>query len=183
MYRTAENTDVWRAEYGKPIVIDEVGYEGDIDQGWGNLTGEELVRRAWEGAVRGGYVAHGETYLNDRDELWWSKGGDLVGSSPARLGFLDGIVAEAPDGVLDPLPSDWDVPWGGVAGRYLIGYFGFNRPSFRNIVLPEGEFEVDVIDTWNMTVDTVPGVHRGTVRVELPARQYMAVRLRRVDAA
>ena len=182
VYRTAENTDVWRAEYGKPVVIDEVGYEGDIDQGWGNLTGEELVRRCWEGAVRGGYVAHGETYLNDREELWWSKGGDLVGSSPERMGFLDRIIADAPGGVLDPLPSDWDVPWGGVAGRYVIGYFGFNRPSFRNIVLAEGEWEVDVIDTWNLTVETVPGVHRGTVRVELPARQFIAVRLRRVDA-
>ena len=182
VYRTAENTDVWRAEYGKPVVIDEVGYEGDIDQGWGNLTGEELVRRCWEGAVRGGYVAHGETYLNDREELWWSKGGDLVGSSPERMGFLDRIIADAPGGVLDQLPSDWDVPWGGVAGRYVIGYFGFNRPSFRNIVLAEGEWEVDVIDTWNLTVETVPGVHRGTVRVELPARQFIAVRLRRVDA-
>ena len=43
--------------------------------------------------------------------------------------------------------------------EYLIGYFGFNRPRFRNVVLPEGEFEVDVIDTWNMTVEPVPGVH------------------------
>jgi len=183
VYRTAENTDVWRAEYGKPIVIDEVGYEGDIDQGWGNLTGEELVRRCWEGAVRGGYVGHGETYLNDREELWWSKGGELIGSSPSRMAFLDRIVAEAPGGVLDPLPSDWDVPWGGVVGEYVIGYFGFNRPSFRNVVLPEGDFDVDVIDTWNMTVEPVPGVHRGAVRVELPARQYMAVRLRRVGTA
>jgi hypothetical protein len=180
VYRTAENTDAWRSQYGKPVVIDEVGYEGDIDQGWGNLTGEELVRRCWEGAVRGGYVAHGETYLNDREELWWSKGGELIGTSPARMGFLDGIVAEAPGGVLDPLPSDWDVPWGGVAGEYLIAYFGFNRPSFRSIVLPDGSFEIDVIDTWNMTVEPVPGVHRGAVRVELPARQYMAVRARRV---
>ena len=179
VYRTAENTDVWRTEYGKPVVIDEVGYEGDIDQGWGNLTGEELVRRAWEGAVRGGYVAHGETYLNDREELWWSKGGSLVGTSPDRLGFLDRIIGEAPGGVLDPLPSDWDVPWGGVAGSYLIAYFGFNRPSFRNIVLPEGSWELDVIDTWGMTVEPVPGVHTGTVRVDLPARQYTAVRARR----
>ena len=168
VYRTAENTDLWRTEYGKPVVIDEVGYEGDIDQGWGNLTGEELVRRAWEGAVRGGYVAHGETYLNDREELWWSKGGDLVGTSPARLGFLDGIIGEAPDGVIDPLPSDWDVPWGGVAGEYLIAYFGFNRPSFRNVVLPEGDYELDVIDTWNMTVEPVPGVHRGAARAPRP---------------
>jgi hypothetical protein len=184
VYRTAENTDVWRDEYAKPVIIDEVGYEGDIDQGWGNLTGEELVRRAWEGAVRGGYVAHGETYLNDREELWWSKGGELVGSSPARLGFLDRIVGEAPGGVIDPLPSDWDVPWGGVAGSYLIAYFGFNRPSFRNVVLPEGEWELDVIDTWEMTVSPVPGgPHTGAVRVELPARQYVALRARRISPA
>ncbi|MBT2516856.1 DUF5605 domain-containing protein [Streptomyces sp. ISL-90] len=180
VYRTAENTDEWRKRWGKPVVIDEIGYEGDIDQGWGNLTGEELVRRAWEGAVRGGYVGHGETYLNEREELWWSKGGELTGSSPSRLGFLDRIIGEAPGGVLDPLPSDWDVPWGGVAGDELIAYFGFNRPSFRNLVLPEGDFELDVIDTWNMTVERMPGVHRGAVRVELPARQFMAVRLRRV---
>lgn len=178
MYRTAENTDQWRTEYGKPVVIDEVGYEGNIDHGWGNLTGEELVRRAWEGAVRGGYVAHGETYLNDREELWWSKGGELVGSSPARLKFLDHIIGEAPGGVLEPLPGDFDAPWGGVAGDYLLGYYGFSQPSFRHVVLPDGDFELDIIDTWNMTVERVAGVHRGAVRVELPARQYMAVRAR-----
>jgi Domain of unknown function (DUF5605) len=58
----------------------------------------------------------------------------------------------------------------------------FSWPSFRNIVLPEGDFEVDVIDTWNMTVERMPGAHAGSVRVELPARQYMAVRLRRVHS-
>jgi hypothetical protein len=36
-----------------------------------------------------------------------------------------------------------------------------------------------VIDTWGMTVEPVPGVHTGTVRVDLPARQYIAVRARR----
>ncbi|MGC5170550.1 DUF5605 domain-containing protein [Microbacterium sp. DT81.1] len=181
VYRTAENTDHWREQWNKPIVIDECGYEGDIDQGWGNLTGEELVRRCWEGAIRGGYVAHGETYLNDAHELWWSKGGELVGSSPARMAFLDGIIAESPTGTLEPLPSDWDVPFGGVAGEYVVLYFGFNRPRFRNVVLPDGTFEVDVIDTWGMTVEPVPGVHSGVVRVELPGRQYMAVRLRLVQ--
>ncbi|HKT56289.1 MAG TPA: DUF5605 domain-containing protein [Microbacterium sp.] len=35
---------------------------------------------------------------------------------------------------------------------------------------------MDVIDTWNMTVDRLPGTHAGTVRVELPGRPYMAVR-------
>jgi hypothetical protein len=178
VYRTSENTDAWREQWGKPVVIDECAYEGDIDQGWGNVTGEELTRRFWEGAVRGGYVGHGETYLNDAEELWWSKGGELIGSSPARIGFLESILASSPTGVLDPLPSEWDVPWGGVADEYLIAYFGFNRPRFRNVVLPPtGRFTVDVIDTWNMTVERVPGVHEGVLRVELPARQYMAIRV------
>ncbi|MGA1836662.1 DUF5605 domain-containing protein [Herbiconiux sp. 11R-BC] len=182
VYRTAENTDAWREQWGKPIVIDECAYEGDIDQGWGNVTGEELTRRFWEGAVRGGYVGHGETYLNDEEELWWAKGGRLIGSSPERIRFLESVLAESPTGVLDPLPSEWDVPWGGVANQYLIGYFGFNRPSFRTVVLPEGEYHVDVIDTWNMTVDRLSGVHSGVVRVPLPARQYMAVRLVAAEA-
>ncbi|WP_206477090.1 DUF5605 domain-containing protein [Microbacterium sp. KRD172] len=188
VYRTAENTDEWRERWGKPVVIDECAYEGDIDQGWGNITGEEMVRRFWEGAVRGGYVGHGETYLPDAlglddDVLWWSKGGELHGSSPERIGFLEGLIAEAPAGVWDPLPSDWDVPWGG-SDRVRVGYFGFNRPRFRNLVLPEGAWRVEVIDTWNMTIEQVPGTHpAGSVRVELPGRQFMAVRATRVDDA
>ncbi|WP_159499884.1 DUF5605 domain-containing protein [Microbacterium sp. 18062] len=179
VYRTAEETDRWRERWGKPVVIDECAYEGDIDQGWGSITGEEMVRRFWEGAVRGGYVGHGETYLpgpGEDEVLWWSKGGVLHGSSPDRIAFLDRLLAEAPDGVWEPLPSDWDVPWGGVAGSHLVGYFGFNRPRFRNLVLPEGEWRVEVIDTWNMTVEPVPGIHRASVRADLPGRPYMAVR-------
>ncbi|MFY9713411.1 MAG: DUF5605 domain-containing protein [Microbacterium sp.] len=189
VYRTAENTDEWRERWGKPVVIDECAYEGDIDQGWGNITGEEMVRRFWEGAVRGGYVGHGETYLpaalgRDDETLWWSKGGELHGTSPDRIRFLDQLLAEAPDGVWNPLPGDWDVPWGGVAGRTLIGYFGFNRPRFRIVLLGEGEWAIDVIDTWGMTVERVPGTHpEGSVRVELPGRQFMAIRATRIDQA
>jgi hypothetical protein len=178
VYRTAENTDAWREQWGKPIVIDECAYEGDIDQGWGNITGEEMTRRFWEGAIRGGYVGHGETYLNDREELWWSKGGELVGDSPARIRFLAQITAEAPNGILDPLPGDWDAPWGGCGEEYKIVYFGFNRPSYRQIVAKPGiPYRVDVIDTWNMTVESLPGTCEGSFRVPLPARQYMAIRL------
>lgn len=182
VYRTAENTDAWRTEWGKPIVIDECGYEGDIDQGWGNLTGEELVRRAWEAAVRGGYLSHGETYLNDRDELWWSKGGALVGESPARLGFLKEVIQAAPRQLLEPLRAEWDLPWGGDGDEYLIAYFGFNRPRFRNVVAPAGRrYAVDVIDTWAMTVTRLDGEFEGVFTVDLPGRQYMALRLVAVD--
>ncbi len=170
VYRTAENTDAWRERWGKPVVIDEIGYEGDLEHGWGNLIPQELLRRCWEGAVRGGYVGHGETFVNDRDELWWSKGGELIGATPERIGFLAQIVAEAPNGVLDPCPSDWDLPWGGVEGEYLVGYFGFSAPRYRTVRLPEGEFRVDVIDTWNMTVEPLAGTYREQVEVPMPAR-------------
>ncbi|MCL2515974.1 MAG: DUF5605 domain-containing protein [Microbacteriaceae bacterium] len=179
VYRTAENADDWRTQYGKPVVIDECAYEGDIDQGWGNISGQELIRRSWEGAVRGGYVTHGETYWNDREELWWSKGGELVGESPARYAFLARILAEAPGGVLEPLPSDWDARWAGTADHRIV-YFGFERPRFRTLSMPPGtSWDVDVVDTWNMTVDTLPEPQHGRFVVQLPGREFMAVRLRR----
>lgn len=64
----------WRKQWGKPIVIDECAYEGNISPFWGNITGEDMVRRFWEGAMRGGYAGHGETYFDPKDILWWSKG-------------------------------------------------------------------------------------------------------------
>jgi hypothetical protein len=177
VYRTAENTTEWRQRWGKPIVIDECAYEGDLDQGWGNITGEEMVRRFWEGALRGGYVGHGETYYRDDEVIWWAKGGELHGSSPERIAFLRRITAEVPGGAIEPLPSEWDAPWGGVADRHMLVYFGFNRPSFRTFTLVEGtRFAVDVIDTWNMTVERLDGEFSGTFTVPLPGRQYVAVR-------
>ncbi|WP_128661002.1 DUF5605 domain-containing protein [Paenibacillus sp. 598K] len=180
-YRTAENTDQWRQQWRKPIVIDECAYEGNIDWGWGNITGEEMVRRFWEGAVRGGYVGHGETYLHPQDILWWSKGGQLHGSSPARIGFLRTILEEGPEHGLNPLPSDWDVPRAGIEGEYYLYYFGFNQPSYRHFKLDPGvRYQVDVIDTWGMTVRTLDQTFEGNFRIDLPGKQYMAVRLIRV---
>ncbi len=178
-YRTSESVTEWREQWGKPVVVDEVVYEGDIDQGWGNITAEELTRRFWEGTVRGGYLTHGETYLTDDDVLWWSKGGVLHGESPARIAFLREVIDASPSGIMDPLPSDWDNPRGGHADDYVVLYFGFNRPRFRMLNIPEGNpVRIDIIDTWNMTIEELPGEHEGSVRVELPGRQYMAIRTR-----
>jgi hypothetical protein len=181
-YRTAENVDEWRRRWGKPVIVDECGYEGDLDQGWGNLTGEELVRRFWEAAVRGGYVGHGETYWAADEVLWWAKGGVLKGDSAPRVAFLRAVLEDGPENGLEPLPSIWDLPWAGVPGHYYLAYFGFSQPRFRTFAMPPGTaYAVDVIDTWNMTVEAVEGRHEGTFRVDLPARQYMAVRLRAVS--
>ncbi|MFE4544321.1 DUF5605 domain-containing protein [Arthrobacter sp. NPDC056727] len=181
VYKTAEMTTEWREQYGKPIVIDECAYEGNIDQGWGNITGEEMTRRFWEGAVRGGYVGHGETYVHPEDILWWAKGGELRGTSPDRIGFLHRILEESPGGHLEPLAGHWDAPSAGIKDQYELIYFGFNQPTYRRFVKPQDQaFEIDVIDTWNMTVETLPGTFSGRFRIELPGRQFVAVRLRAV---
>lgn len=178
VYRTSENTNEWRERYRKPVVIDECAYEGNIDQGWGNITGQEMVRRFWEGAIRGGYVGHGETYMHPDDILWWSKGGKLHGTSPERIGFLRTILEEGPAEGLNPLDSPWDVPSAGIPDRYYLYYFGFNQPSFRIFNMKPGiRYCVDVIDTWNMTVERQPWLYEGTFRIELPGRPYMTVRL------
>jgi hypothetical protein len=178
-YLSAENTDRWREQWGKPVVVDEVGYEGDVAEGWGNLSPQELVRRCWEGAVRGGYVNHGETYLDEHDIIWWAKGGSLKGQSGDRIGFLARLIAEAPSGRWDPQPSDWDSRTGGDNDHRII-YLGIGRPRFRSLLVPAGaSWHVDVIDTWNMTITTLPTTVNGRVTVDLPGREYMAIRIRR----
>lgn len=130
--------------------------------------------------MRGGYIGHGETYLDPDDVLWWAKGGVLHGDSPARIGFLASIIADAPGSRLEPLPMAWDSVSAGVSGEYLLYYYGFNRPSFRRFFHDPGvAWDVDVIDTWGMTVQRLPGTRSGRFVVDLPARQYMAIRLTR----
>jgi hypothetical protein len=180
-----EQTTQWRRQWGKPVVIDECGYEGDLDQGWGNLTAQEMVHRSWQCAIRGGYTTHGETYLNDAEEIFWSKGGELVGESPQRLAFLADIVAQSPSSTVDPLPSgpfNWDVPYAGVVDQYYLAYLGAGQPRFRNVRLPAGQqYHVDVIDTWQMTIQRSEATRSGTFRVDLPARPYLALRFIRAD--
>ena len=184
LYRTAEYTDEWREKFGKPVVLDEIAYEGNIQHGWGNIPGEEMVRRFWEGAVRGGYPGHGETFLNDQEILWWSHGGTLRGESWKRIGFLLDVLQSVPGNGLRRLPAEWDSVCGvpedeAMAEQtgYRLYYYSFMQPSFRDFRMDGNtQYRAEIIDTWNMTV-TDAGLHRGSFRVNLPGRPYMAVRL------
>ena len=195
LYRTAEDTDQWRREFGKPVVLDEIAYEGNIQHGWGNITGEEMNRRFWEGALRGGYPGHGETFLHPQDILWWSHGGQLHGESWKRVRFLLEFLKALPGNGLKLAEKngkaafqDWDcvhaVPAGAASAEESplhIYYFSFMQPSFREFFFPENEtWQAEVIDTWNMKIEN-RGMFSGRVRVELSGRPYMAVRLTRVD--
>ena len=180
---TVEQTREWREQYGKPVVIDECCYEGDVPQRWGNISAQEMTRRFWEATVRGGYCGHGETYLHPDDILWWSKGGVLHGQSPARLAFLRQVLEEGPAEGLDPV--DGVVGSGfacaGRPGAFYLAYTGLHQPARVTLNLPEeARFQVDVIDTWAMTVEPLPEPVSGAVTVDLPARPYTAIRARRV---
>jgi len=186
VYKTAEYVDEWRERYKKPVVIDEVAYEGNIQHGWGNISGKELVRRFWEATCRGGYAVHGETYLHPEDKLWWSHGGVLHGESPARLAFLYRIIKETPGHGLKPVSAKWDEVAATTeeifsSGSYFLYYYGFNRPSFREYYFDDfNEYEVEVIDTWEMTIEN-KGRFKGAFSIDLPGKEYVAVRIRKVE--
>src|SRR5262249_13554743 len=46
---------LYRDVYRKPIVFDEVKYEGDFEERWGNLSPEEMVHRFWHVTIPGTY--------------------------------------------------------------------------------------------------------------------------------
>lgn len=183
----------WREVYHKPIVLDEMTYEGDIGCSYGNISGQELLRRFWEVACQGGYGGHGETYLSNDNILWWSHGGKLRGECWKRLKFLHNILKSVPGHGLAPIPRYWN----GLVGvpeveamqpekSYFLFYYGLRQPKIMEFdlrhfgVAPDTRYAVELIDTWNMTV-TDAGVHCGRFRLPMPGKEYMAVRLRRIE--
>jgi len=183
----------------KPVIFDEVCYEGNSTARWGNLTGEQMVERFWWGTIAGTYVGHSETLDAGRqpDTSWLGQGGTLRGSSPPRLAFLRRILEQAPRPGIDPLQPFWDYHMGGKEGEYYLTYFGEARPTAWPVVvpgrgLPAADYRLDVIDTWNMTITPAAGAFHLTPRdpydlhaperpsISLPGKPYLAVRLTRI---
>jgi len=169
----------WIRQYNKPVIVDESGYEGNIEQGWGNLTPEEMVRKFWDGTIQGGYVGHGETYRHPEDILWWAKGGVLRGKSPARIAFLRKIMEAGPHEPLTTFNYRGN-PALCKEGEYYLFYFGPKQPAWRTLELPGGPYKAEVIDTWRMTIKPLKGTFEGKFKLELPGRPYMAARFKRV---
>ena len=198
--QTAARARVYRDTYHKPVVYDEVQYEGNIPSGWGRLSAEELVFRFWNATVAGTYCGHGETYRSDDQILWWSKGGVLKGQSPARLAFLKKVLDDAPADGIDPIEQHPEM--GGQPGKYYLVYLGKQALTNWDFEIPKlptdglqvsngMKFTADVLDTWNMTATRVPGdftlkqrddgsyADKNGRSIELPSKPYMAIRIRR----
>jgi hypothetical protein len=190
---------LYRDVYRKPIVFDEIKYEGDIPLRWGNLSAEEMVHRFWECIIAGTYPGHGECYLHPTDVLWWSKGGVLRGQSPARIAFLRNVLVTSPAEGLEPIDKWQHTNIAGQPGRYYLVYFGAQRLKSWTFSLPRHEladgmrFKVDVLDTWNMKVDPVEELFvvrkltdyvfadQNGRSVSLPERPWIALRILRVE--
>lgn len=183
------NAIKWREQYKKPLLFDEMRYEGDVPSGWGNLSGEVMTSYFWMAALSGGYPTHGETLKNDSDTAevrWWAKGGTLMGDSPERIAFFKSVIEEAPIQKMQPefkmngdekdlnshlyILSD--------PGNYYLAYVA-NANELIELELPEGtDYQLEVMDTWNMNViedkTITPGKFRFTTSIP-----YTGLRIRK----
>jgi hypothetical protein len=189
-----------RDAYRKPVVYDEVCYEGNLPQRWGNLSGEEMVHAFWQGIIAGTYVTHGESYRSPGDTIFWAEGGRFHGSSPPRISFLRKIVEEAPHPL--GLPDAWKDHRTSYAGDgYYLVYFGREMYKEWEFSLPKkngpgagSKYTAELLDTWNMTVTPLSGIFetgepegyriydKKRTKIRLPDRAYLAIRLKKVPS-
>ncbi|HVW85100.1 MAG TPA: DUF5060 domain-containing protein [Bryobacteraceae bacterium] len=173
-----DRTPEWRDAFQKPVVFDECKYEGNIPRRWGDISAREMVRRFWLGVVMGGWVGHGETYLDPHDVLWWSKGGVLKGESAPRVRFLRELIDSAPPG-MKPMPASY-YPCLARAGEQYLYFLDYHQPAEFAFDLPaEGRFRAELIDPWNMTITAAPGEFHAKAQLKLRGEPYQAVRFRR----
>jgi hypothetical protein len=187
-----------RDAYRKPVIYDEVCYEGNLPQRWGRLSPEEMTETFWQGVIAGTYVTLGETYRTPGDTIFWAEGGRFHGQSPARIAFLRNLLEQ------EPGPLQLADPWKdhqtsqADSAHYLI-YFGKQMPSEWVFSLPKkgapaigAVFKAELIDTWDMTITPVKDTFKigdakdyriydeAFKKIRLPAKPYLAIRLTQI---
>jgi hypothetical protein len=155
-----------------------------------------MTRRFWLGVVAGCYVTHGETYLNaggsenEDDKIWWSNGGKLSGSSPARIGFLRKLLEETTiiglEASLEPyylnavsFAHDEQGVEAKAAPEAILYYFDFHQPIQYAFPLGAGTYRAELIDPWQMIITPIEGRFSGKPTLQLPGKPFQAIRFRR----
>lgn len=176
----------------KPVIVDECGSEGNEPDVERSLTAEEQVQRIWESICRKGYAGHSETFersgasngptgtslAETKAETWRAHGGVLSGAAVERIAFLRTIIEQAPRG-LRAMPEHYDASTIGRDAVYYLQYMGIHRFPYRQFELPAGRYLIDIIDTWNMTIMTLPETFEGKAHIALPTKEYYALRIRK----
>jgi len=86
--------DVVRDVYRKPIVFDEVKYEGDIVKRWGQLSARILSSDS--GTDLSPAATSAQRNFRATPDPWLAGGGELRGQSVPRLAFLRKIMETGP---------------------------------------------------------------------------------------
>ncbi len=164
----------WRRRYQKPVLVDEMRYEGDVSSGWGNLSAEEMTSYFWMAGLSGAYPTHGDTFDNragDGETRWWGKGGTLPGKSVPRIAFFKEIMEQAPVTEMTPTIETEDtgstktlsdnIHVFAKPGQYYLAYVASAGKTIR-FDLPEGaRYTVELIDTQNLTINPLPDATPG----------------------
>ncbi len=174
-----EKSEARRAAWNKPIVYDEIQYEGDVDRRWGNLSAEEMTHRFWLATVRGVYATHGEVFGTTDDDptpqTTWSDAGALRGESGVRIDFLRGLVERATRTGFNESEGAYYLNAADAAGNILY-YFDYHRPARYDFPLPSaGTYSAMLIDPFAMTSTPIEGSFTGKSRIKLPSKPYRAV--------
>lgn len=191
------NAIKWRNQYRKPLLFDEMRYEGDIESRWGNLSGQEMTSYFWMAGLSGGYPMHGDTFKNSADDStevrWWAKGGLLVGESPKRIQFFKSIMKQAPVKEMTPQLIDNNKP-GEMNNNYIPGILNnfnyiFSKPGeYYLAYTPEknklieinlgakNKYKMEVIDTWNMLITEEKIIDQGFIKYQTIS-PYTALRI------
>lgn len=198
------NAIKWRNKYKKPLLYDEMRYEGDVESGWGRLTPKEMTDYFWKAGLSGVYGMHSDTYKNDSDDetevRWWAKGGTLMGESPKRIAFFKKVMEEAPITKMTPeltslsgltVPDTIPDKGSGELIKKLNNnvytlfkkneyYLTYTTDSLQTIELNLGgikDYTLEVIDTWNMKIVAEEPVSPGEFQfvTKIP---YTALRLK-----
>jgi len=187
------NAIKWRNKYQKPVLYDEMRYEGDVPSRWGKLTAKEMSDYFWKAGVSGVYGMHSETYLNNSDNTtevrWWAKGGELMGQSPERIAFFRGIMQEAPIKdmtpelvslsrlvVPDTIPDkdagalidelNRNIYTFSKKGEYYMVYTTDSAQTIQLNLPGTKDYTLEVIDTWNMKIVSKEKVSPGQLQFE-----------------
>jgi hypothetical protein len=163
------------AAWNKPIIYDEIQYEGNIARRWGNLSPEEMTHRFWKAIIFGVYATHGETYMSGDANPVWSDAGTLHGTSGARITFLRKLLESSGTPGLMAADNPYYLNAGNQGERVLY-YFDYHCVGEYEFPLAENaKFKATMIDPWAMTTTALPGTYSGKSKITLSGRPYMAV--------
>lgn len=163
----------WRNRYRKPVLFDEMRYEGDVASRWGNMTGPQMASYFWMAGLSGVYGTHGDTFRNRSDSetevRWWAKGGQLPGSSPSRIAFFRKLMERLPIREMtpdliahgDPANRETNVYFLAKEGDIYLAYTANSDTEIRCTLPGDKPYQLDIIDTWNMSIEPKGQVQPG----------------------